>query len=191
MNKIEYIPGLKIEVEEDGSDFIYYQENPLVHLYSESKYVTSWLKHTKIKSYFDSISGCSYDGLFVGDFSIPVARTICSRCDGKGYHANPVFNGSSFSDWEEYSGPDYLDELDEYFNGDKYDIACENNCHSGIGLKVDWHFFIKADKVIRSDSTHTIEDLNSIRDWMNDIVEQIYSYYEVLEIEASERRMGA
>jgi hypothetical protein len=55
------------------------------------------------------------------DVRLPTRRIVCPRCDGKGTHDHPAFNGFTQSDREDWADDDFMEE---YRRG-SYDVLCE------------------------------------------------------------------
>jgi hypothetical protein len=101
---------------------------------------------------------------------IPIRKSMCTRCRGKGTMANPAFNGTSIEWWQEHGGPDYQDDLDEYMHGDMYDVPCEYNCHSGIAWTMDWQRVI--------DYGRAYGEMEKANEWINTLHKEIQDWWE-------------
>jgi len=101
---------------------------------------------------------------------IPIRKSMCTRCRGKGTMANPAFNGTSIEWWQEHGGPDYQDDLDEYMHGDMYDVPCEYNCHSGIAWTMDWQRVI--------DYGRAYGEMEKANEWINTLHQEIQDWWE-------------
>ncbi len=120
-----------------------------------------------------------WDGL-ITPVQIPIRKSMCTRCRGKGTMANPAFNGTSIEWWQEHGGADYEDDLHEYMHGDMYDIPCEYNCSGGVAYAADWQRII--------DLYRAYGEEEKANEWINAIYyEVLIDWYEGREEELSER----
>ena len=101
---------------------------------------------------------------------IPIRKSMCTRCRGKGTMANPAFDGTSIEWWQEHGGPDYQDDLDEYMHGDMYDVSCEYNCHNGIAWTMDWQRVI--------DYGRAYGEMEKADEWINTLYQEIQDWWE-------------
>jgi hypothetical protein len=68
------------------------------------------------------------------DLKLPAKYAICDRCQGRGHHGNPAFDGTT-TEWWLDGDPDG-DDLKAYMNGE-YDVPCEKRCENGKILVPD------------------------------------------------------
>jgi hypothetical protein len=68
------------------------------------------------------------------DLKLPAKYAICDRCQGRGHHGNPAFDGTSLDWW--YEGDPSGEELEDYMTG-KWDVLCEERCENGKILVPD------------------------------------------------------
>ena len=112
---------------------------------------------------------------------IPIRKTMCTRCRGKGTMANPAFDGTSIEWWQEHGGPDYQDDLDEYLHGDMYDVACQYDCNSGVAYAADWQRVIHSHDLYKisplTDRVKTKEEIAADK-WINDIYGVLMDWHE-------------
>lgn len=112
---------------------------------------------------------------------IPIRKTMCTRCRGKGTMANPAFDGTSIEWWQEHGGPDYQDDLDEYLHGDMYDVPCQYDCNSGVAYAADWQRVIHSHDLYKisplTDRVKTKEEIAADK-WINDIYGVLMDWHE-------------
>lgn len=113
-------------------------------------------------------------------FMIPLVLEICERCKGKGTMGNPAFNGTSIEWWQESGGPDWREDLDEYINGDLYDVQCEFHCDQGKAWGIDWTYIVEQWK----------DDPRVINDYATEIRQLVAEYHDYMAERASEERWG-
>ena len=98
---------------------------------------------------------------------LPGKYAICDRCQGRGHHGNPSFDGTT-TDWWLEGDPDG-DDLDDYMSG-RWDVPCEERCDHG---KV----------IVPDEEACTPEQIEAWHDWQRE-------EYEYRALVAAERRMG-
>jgi hypothetical protein len=79
------------------------------------------------------------------EHEFPAKYEVCSRCDGRGTHANPSIDGNGITESEMdeilHEDPDFLDN----YQGGMYDVIC----HQCKGLRVE--LMIDEDAILGSD----------------------------------------
>jgi hypothetical protein len=179
------IDELEVVVDNQSNPVWFINDNRCVHLHPEQECVarTMWLA----RSFGWEINLTPGKAMVVdGDLlpvSIPIRKSICTRCRGKGTMANPAFNGTSIEWWQEHGGPDWEEDLDEYMNGDMYDVECEYNCSSGIAWSIDWQRVIDLYRVYGEEE--------KANEWINAIYGVLMDWHEGEEEAAAERRYFA
>jgi hypothetical protein len=191
IKEVKDINDFKVEVDDDG-DIAFYQREPFIWLDGNESFVVRYKEFASRVKCLEPNSCIRYDGLSFHNEApiIPIVKTICYRCKGSGTHGNPAFNGTTSSDWEEYFGSDYQDELEEYAKGTKYDVECEFGCKSGVGDKIDWNYFIKVNNYLNKIDENVDDDRKSLLSHLNGVIGEVNSYRENCAMEAADIAFG-
>jgi hypothetical protein len=177
------IDELKLTTDNQSNPIWYISDDTRgISLHPEQEWIASVLDMSRAYDWNTEL-GTNQESVWDGNLmpvEIPIRKSMCTRCRGKGTMANPAFDGTSIEWWQEHGGPDYQDDLYEYMHGTMYDVPCEYNCYNGVAYAADWKRVI--------DLYHAYGEKEKANKWINDIYYNVLmDWYEGREAEMSER----
>ena len=175
------IDELKLTTDSQSNPIWYIHDKRGIQLDLEQEWISKTLYYAKVFEWKVEL-GTNQESVWDGNLmpvQIPIRKTMCTRCRGKGTMANPAFDGTSIEWWQEHGGPDYQDDLDEYLHGDLYDVPCQYDCNGGVAYAADWQRVI--------DLYRAYGEEEKANEWINAIYEVLMDWHEGEAAERSER----